>query len=109
MSEMRRAVVKNADMSDEMQQDAVDVSTAGLGKHGIEKDVAAHIKKEFDKKYTPLFSHLSSPLSPPAFPNFFSVESPFPLRSPSSRSPLLLPCSHLFSYLLVFVTSILML
>jgi hypothetical protein len=32
MSEMRRAVVKNADMSDEMQQDAVDVATAGLGK-----------------------------------------------------------------------------
>jgi hypothetical protein len=28
MSEMRRAVIKNADMSDEMQQDAVDVATA---------------------------------------------------------------------------------
>ena len=24
-----------------------------LGKYGIEKDVAAHIKKEFDKKYNP--------------------------------------------------------
>jgi hypothetical protein len=30
MSEMRRAVIKNADMSDEMQQDAVDVATAAL-------------------------------------------------------------------------------
>ena len=53
MSEQRRAVVKNADMSDEMQQDAVDCATAALSKYGIEKDVAAHIKKEFDKKYHP--------------------------------------------------------
>jgi dynein light chain LC8-type len=49
MSEMRRAVVKNADMSEEMQQEAVDVATTALSKYGIEKDVAAHIKKEFDK------------------------------------------------------------
>lgn len=45
MSEMRRAVVKNADMSEEMQQEAVDVATTALSKYGIEKDVAAHIKK----------------------------------------------------------------
>jgi len=50
MSDQRRAVVKNADMSDEMQQEAVDCATAALGKYGIEKDVAAYIKKEFDKK-----------------------------------------------------------
>ncbi|GFG28951.1 hypothetical protein Cfor_00353 [Coptotermes formosanus] len=37
MSE-RKAVIKNADMSEEMQQDA---------------DIAAYIKKEFDKKYNP--------------------------------------------------------
>jgi len=53
MSELRRAVIKNADMSEEMQQDAVDVATVALSKYGIEKDVAAHIKKEFDKKYHP--------------------------------------------------------
>jgi hypothetical protein len=53
MSEMRRAVVKNADMSEEMQQEAVDVATTALSKYGIEKDVAAHIKKEFDKKVKP--------------------------------------------------------
>jgi len=52
-SELRRAVVKNADMSEEMQQEAVDVATTALSKYGIEKDVAAHIKKEFDKKYHP--------------------------------------------------------
>lgn len=53
MSEMRRAVIKNADMSEEMQQEAVDCATTALSKYGIEKDVAAHIKKEFDKKYHP--------------------------------------------------------
>lgn len=53
MSDMRRAVIKNADMSEEMQQEAVDVATTALSKYGIEKDVAAHIKKEFDKKYHP--------------------------------------------------------
>ena len=53
MSDLRRAVVKNADMSEEMQQEAVDVATTALSKYGIEKDVAAHIKKEFDKKYHP--------------------------------------------------------
>ncbi|XP_041377675.1 dynein light chain 2, cytoplasmic-like isoform X1 [Gigantopelta aegis] len=52
MSE-RKAVVKNADMSEEMQQDAVDCSTQAMEKYNIEKDIAAFIKKEFDKKYNP--------------------------------------------------------
>jgi hypothetical protein len=49
MSDIRRAVIKNADMSEEMQQEAIDVATTALSKYGIEKDVAAYIKKEFDK------------------------------------------------------------
>lgn len=49
----RKAVIKNADMSEEMQQDAVDCSTQALEKYNIEKDIAAYIKKEFDKKYNP--------------------------------------------------------
>ncbi|GLV38464.1 cut up [Carabus blaptoides fortunei] len=49
----RKAVIKNADMSEEMQQDAVDCATAALEKYNIEKDIAAYIKKEFDKKYNP--------------------------------------------------------
>ena len=53
MAEQRKAVIKNADMSEAMQQDAVDVASAALSKYNIEKDVAAYIKKEFDKKYTP--------------------------------------------------------
>uniref|UniRef100_A0ABI8A1F5 Dynein light chain n=2 Tax=Feliformia TaxID=379583 RepID=A0ABI8A1F5_FELCA len=49
----RKAVIKNADMSEEMQQDSVECATQALEKYNIEKDIAAHIKKEFDKKYNP--------------------------------------------------------
>ena len=49
----RKAVIKNADMSEEMQQDAIDVSNQALDRHNIERDIAAYIKKEFDKKYNP--------------------------------------------------------
>uniref|UniRef100_A0A2K6QKV7 Dynein light chain n=1 Tax=Rhinopithecus roxellana TaxID=61622 RepID=A0A2K6QKV7_RHIRO len=41
----QKAMVKNADMLEEMQQDSVECAT--------QKDIAAHIKKEFDKKYNP--------------------------------------------------------
>jgi dynein light chain LC8-type len=49
----RKAVIKNADMSEDMQQDSVDCATQALEKYNIEKDIAAYIKKEFDKKYNP--------------------------------------------------------
>lgn len=49
----RKAVVKNADMSEEMQQNAIDVANQALDKHNIERDIAAFMKKEFDKKYNP--------------------------------------------------------
>ncbi|XP_060552620.1 dynein light chain 2, cytoplasmic-like [Ruditapes philippinarum] len=51
--EGKKAVIKNADMSEDMQQDAVDCATQALEKYNIEKDIAAFIKKEFDKKYNP--------------------------------------------------------
>ena len=41
----RKAVVKNADMSEDMQQDAVDCATQALEKYNIEKDIAAYVKK----------------------------------------------------------------
>ena len=41
-----RAVIKNADMSEEMQQDAVNSSQQALEKFNIEKDIAAYVKKE---------------------------------------------------------------
>ena len=37
----------------DMQQDAIDISTQAMEKYTIEKDIAAYIKKEFDKKYSP--------------------------------------------------------
>merc|ERR1711942_193844 len=49
----RKAVIKNADMAEDMQQDAVDCATQALEKYNIEKDIAGYIKKEFDKKYNP--------------------------------------------------------
>jgi len=50
---LRKAVVKNADMSDEMAAEAIECATAALQKFGIEKDVAAFIKKDFDKRHHP--------------------------------------------------------
>ncbi|KAA0193977.1 Cytoplasmic light-chain dynein [Fasciolopsis buskii] len=49
----RRAVIKNADMSNDMQEDAVHTAAQAMDKYQIEKDIAAHIKKEFDRKYNP--------------------------------------------------------
>jgi dynein light chain LC8-type len=37
MSEQRKAVIKNADMSDQMQQDAVDIASKALSEYSIEK------------------------------------------------------------------------
>ena len=34
-------------------KDAIDCATQALEKYNIEKDIAAFIKKEFDKKYNP--------------------------------------------------------
>ena len=48
-----KAIIKNVDMSEEMQQEAVDVASAALEKYNIEKDIAAQIKKEFDKRHGP--------------------------------------------------------
>jgi dynein light chain LC8-type len=53
MAQDRRAVVKNVDMSDEMQTDAIDIFTQAMDRFNIEKDIAGFVKKEFDKKYNP--------------------------------------------------------
>ena len=49
----KKAVIKNADMSEDMQQNAIDIAGQALERHNIERDIAAFIKKEFDKKYNP--------------------------------------------------------
>lgn len=43
----RKPVIKNADMSEDMQQDAVECATQALEKYNIEKDIAAYIKKVY--------------------------------------------------------------
>ncbi|ERE85696.1 dynein light chain 1, cytoplasmic isoform X2 [Cricetulus griseus] len=53
-----KAVNKNADISEEMQQDSVECTTQTLEKYNIEMDIAAHIKKEFEKKYNPTWHYI---------------------------------------------------
>ncbi|CAH8442098.1 unnamed protein product [Schistosoma turkestanicum] len=48
-----KAVIKNADMSPEVQEEAVRAAVHGINTYNLEKDIAAYIKKEFDKKYQP--------------------------------------------------------
>ena len=47
----RKVVVKNADMKEDMQQDAVDLASEAMEKFNVEKDIAAYVKKEMDKKF----------------------------------------------------------
>lgn len=49
----KKAVIKNADMVPAMQDEAIRTSLTALEKFNIEKDIAAYIKKEFDKKFAP--------------------------------------------------------
>ena len=59
----------------DMQQDAIDISTQALEKFNIEKDIAAFIKKEFDKKYNPTWHCIvgkSLPTHSPTGRNFGS-------------------------------------
>ena len=48
-----KAIIKNVDMSEEMQQETVDIATTALEKFNIEKDIAAQIKKELDRRHGP--------------------------------------------------------
>uniref|UniRef100_A0A2P2JQ95 Dynein light chain n=1 Tax=Rhizophora mucronata TaxID=61149 RepID=A0A2P2JQ95_RHIMU len=49
----KKIIIKNADMKEDMQREAVDIAISAFEKHNVEKDVAEHIKKEFDKKHGP--------------------------------------------------------
>ncbi|CAD6573648.1 MAG: Dynein light chain [Alectoria sarmentosa] len=42
--------IKSADMSEEMQQQAVEVAEEAMSKFQVEKDIAQYIKKEFDSR-----------------------------------------------------------
>ncbi|XP_053376139.1 dynein light chain LC6, flagellar outer arm-like [Mercenaria mercenaria] len=55
MSE-RKAVIKDVDMAEDMQQDAVDCATQALEKFSAGQDIATFIQKEFNKKYNPIWN-----------------------------------------------------
>ncbi|KAG9001477.1 Dynein light chain [Tulasnella sp. JGI-2019a] len=48
-----KATIKNVDMSEEMQQESIEIAIKAMEQFQIEKDIAAHCKREFDKKYGP--------------------------------------------------------
>ncbi|KAI3961161.1 hypothetical protein MKX01_035747 [Papaver californicum] len=49
----KKVLVKSADMKEDMQKEAIDCAILAIKKHGVEKDIAEYIKKEFDKKHGP--------------------------------------------------------
>lgn len=61
----RKAVIKNADMGEEMQQDAVDCATQALEKYNIEKVIASRSERELPLELINHRAHLTfRPLSP---------------------------------------------
>ena len=49
----KRVEIKCADMPEEMQQEAIVTSLNALEKCDNDRDIAAFIKKDFDKKFNP--------------------------------------------------------
>ncbi|KAF5397112.1 Dynein light chain [Paragonimus heterotremus] len=49
----QKPMVKNADMPDQMQQYAIHLCEEAMDRCTLEKDVAACLKKEMDKRYGP--------------------------------------------------------
>ena len=62
MAEQRKAVIKNADMSEAMQQDAVDVASMALSKYNIEKvrQTQTDVTRFLFLSYNPLTIHVFS-------------------------------------------------
>eukprot|EP01080_Neovahlkampfia_damariscottae_P001553 gene1553-12679_t len=48
-----KPIIKNQDMSEELKNDAIEIAKRAMEKNSVEKDIAAFIKKEFDKKHHP--------------------------------------------------------
>ncbi|GAA5952639.1 hypothetical protein JCM3765_002229 [Sporobolomyces pararoseus] len=48
-----QAIIKSADMAEEMQQVAIKCAEEAMAQHQVEKDIAAYIKRDFDKRYGP--------------------------------------------------------
>jgi len=50
---IQKAVIKNVDMSEDMQRISIEIALSALEKYTVEKDIAAEVKKEFDRKFNP--------------------------------------------------------
>jgi len=48
---MAKAVVKTVDMDEEMEKFAIETASLAMQTFDVEREMAAQIKKEFDKKY----------------------------------------------------------
>ncbi|GAA5833497.1 hypothetical protein JCM3766R1_002559 [Sporobolomyces carnicolor] len=46
-------IIKSADMDSAMQQVAINTAQEAMAQHTVEKDIAAYIKRDFDKRYGP--------------------------------------------------------
>ncbi|KAL2154948.1 hypothetical protein VTH82DRAFT_3624 [Thermothelomyces myriococcoides] len=51
--EKLEAQIKSADMTEDMQQEAIEVAQEAMAKFTIEKDIAQHIKRTFDERKGP--------------------------------------------------------
>ena len=51
-----QVTIKSSDMDPWMQQDAVDCAVFAVGRFSLEKDIAASIKRDFDREYGPSWS-----------------------------------------------------
>ncbi|KAL1835743.1 hypothetical protein VTJ49DRAFT_6148 [Mycothermus thermophilus] len=52
-AERLEAQIKSADMTEDMQQEVVEVAQEAMAKFSIEKDIAQHIKRTFDERKGP--------------------------------------------------------
>ncbi|KAM0344391.1 hypothetical protein ACHAPU_007575 [Fusarium lateritium] len=51
--EKLEAQIKSADMTEDMQQECIEVAQEAMAKFTIEKDIAQHIKRTFDERKGP--------------------------------------------------------
>ncbi|KAF6153479.1 hypothetical protein GIB67_027346, partial [Kingdonia uniflora] len=82
-------IIKSADMKDNLQKEAIDCAISAFEKHNMEKDVAEHIKKEFDKKHGPTWHRnfvsrpalavKTVPMVPPSVPLSLRPTSSLPM------------------------------
>ncbi|CAD6889397.1 unnamed protein product [Tilletia controversa] len=51
--QQQSAVIKNVDMTEEMQKSVIEIAAAALNQFSVEKDVAAHVKRTLDTQFGP--------------------------------------------------------